>query len=77
VTPLAPADLRFVRRLRRDMAERGRTAEDVVEQYLDTVRPMHQEFVGDAAQYAELVVDGEENLKLSVDVVIQLLSESI
>jgi len=69
-----PDDLRFVRRLRRDMAERGRTAEDVVAQYLDTVRPMHREFVADATQHADLVVDGEGVLKSSVDAVIQLLN---
>src|SRR5580765_5103484 len=38
------ADIRFIRRLRRDVRERGRTVESVVEQYLSTVRPMHNEF---------------------------------
>ena len=40
-----PDDIRFIRRLRRDIAERGRTAESVIEQYLATVRPMHMQFV--------------------------------
>src|SRR5262245_42025982 len=39
------ADVRFIRRLERDVAERGRTRESVVEQYLNTVRPMHEQFV--------------------------------
>src|ERR1041384_2627858 len=41
-----PDDIRFIRRLRRDVAERGRTVESVIEQYLATVRPMHTQFVG-------------------------------
>ena len=40
-----PDDVRFIRRLRRDIAERGRTVETVIEQYLGTVRPMHMQFV--------------------------------
>ncbi len=40
-----PDDIRFIRRLSRDVAERGRTAESVIEQYLATVRPMHMQFV--------------------------------
>jgi uridine kinase len=39
------ADIRFIRRLQRDIIERGRTTESVVQQYLNTVRPMHMEFV--------------------------------
>ena len=40
-----PDDIRFIRRLRRDVAERGRTVESVIEQYVETVRPMHMQFV--------------------------------
>ncbi|HEY7784749.1 MAG TPA: uridine kinase, partial [Pyrinomonadaceae bacterium] len=40
-----PDDIRFIRRLRRDLAERGRTLESVIEQYIGTVRPMHMQFV--------------------------------
>jgi len=50
------ADLRFIRRLRRDLAERGRTAESVVRQYLATVRPMHLEFVEPSKRYADIIV---------------------
>ncbi len=53
-----PPDMRFLRRLRRDVAERGRTVESVCSQYLDTVRPMHEEFVEPAKEVADLVVSG-------------------
>lgn len=54
-----PADLRFIRRLRRDVAERGRTMESVTQQYLDHVRPMHEQFVEPARRYADCSVSGE------------------
>jgi len=68
-----PDDVRFIRRLVRDMAERSRTAISVVDQYLATVRPMHREFVAAGSGYADLVVDGEQDLQQGVDDVIQLL----
>ncbi|HIE52836.1 MAG TPA: uridine kinase [Armatimonadetes bacterium] len=55
----APADLRFLRRLQRDLAERGRTVESVIAQYLATVRPMHEQFVEPSRQYADLVLPGD------------------
>jgi uridine kinase len=50
------ADLRFIRRLQRDLAERGRTIESVVQQYLATVRPMHLEFVEPSKRYADVII---------------------
>jgi uridine kinase len=50
------ADIRFIRRLRRDVAERGRTVESVIDQYLNTVRLMHLEFVEPAKRYADLII---------------------
>ncbi len=50
------ADLRFIRRLQRDIAERGRTMESVVTQYLETVRPMHLEFVEPSKRYADVII---------------------
>jgi uridine kinase len=47
------SDIRFIRRLQRDIAERGRTMESVIRQYLATVRPMHQEFVEPSKRYAD------------------------
>ena len=52
----ADADTRFIRRLRRDVAERGRTMESVIEQYLNTVKPMHLEFVEPSKRYADIII---------------------
>ena len=49
-------DIRFIRRLRRDIAERGRTLEAVIDQYLNTVRPMHLEFVEPSKRYADVII---------------------
>jgi len=51
-----PADVRFIRRLKRDIAERGRTVESVIEQYLTTVRPMHEAFVEPSKMYADVII---------------------
>lgn len=50
------ADIRFIRRLRRDIEERGRTTESVIQQYLQTVRPMHLEFVEPSKRYAHVII---------------------
>ncbi len=56
------ADLRLIRRIRRDIAERGRTFESVVTQYEATVRPMHLEFVEPSKRYADIIIpEGGEN----------------
>ena len=50
------SDLRFIRRLQRDIAERGRTTESVVKQYMATVRPMHLDFVEPSKRYADVII---------------------
>ena len=50
------ADLRFIRRLERDISERGRTTASVIKQYLSTVRPMHLEFVEPSKRYADIII---------------------
>ena len=54
----APDDIRLARRVRRDAVERGRTAESVLDQYLATVRPMHEQFVAPSRALADLELDG-------------------
>ena len=49
-------DIRFIRRLQRDIAERGRTMDSVIRQYMGTVRPMHQEFVEPSKRYADVII---------------------
>jgi len=50
------SDIRFIRRLQRDIAERGRTTDSVIHQYLTTVRPMHLEFVEPSKRYADVII---------------------
>lgn len=58
------ADLRFIRRLQRDVLERDRSVDQVIEQYLETVRPMHMEFVEPSKRYADVIIPrGGQNLK--------------
>jgi uridine kinase len=64
------ADLRLIRRLGRDMAERGRTVQDVLRQYLETVRPMHLEFVEPSKRHADIIIpEGGEN-RVALEMVI-------
>lgn len=64
-----PDDIRFIRRLHRDLAERGRTVESVIEQYLATVRPMHMQFVEPSKRHADVIIpEGGHNL-VSVDLI--------
>jgi uridine kinase len=51
-----PADIRFIRRLQRDIQERGRTVESVIRQYETTVRPMHLEFVEPSKRHADVII---------------------
>jgi uridine kinase len=64
-----PDDIRFIRRLRRDIDERGRTLESVIEQYVATVRPMHMQFVEPSRRYADVIIpEGGHNL-VSIDLI--------
>ena len=64
-----PADIRYIRRLTRDIKERGRTMESVVNQYLTTVRPMHEQFVEPSKYFADIIVpEGGQN-KAAVDLI--------
>ena len=64
------ADLRILRRIKRDLAERGRDLESVVEQYLKTVRPMHLEFVEPSKRYADLIIPNSGRNTVAVDMMI-------
>jgi uridine kinase len=64
------ADLRLIRRLGRDMTERGRSVQDVLRQYLGTVRPMHLEFVEPSKRWADVIIpEGGEN-RVALEMVI-------
>lgn len=65
----ADADLRFIRRLQRDIAERRRTMESVISQYLSTVRPMHLEFVESSKRYADVIIPKGGYNTIAIDMV--------
>jgi len=57
----APPDIRFIRRLKRDLMERGRCLESVITQYLDSVRPMHYAYIEPTKEYADIAVHDAES----------------
>ncbi|HET9582042.1 MAG TPA: uridine kinase [Gemmatimonadota bacterium] len=64
-----PPDIRLLRRFRRDIRERGRTFESVGEQYVSTVRPMHEEFVEPSKRFADVIIpEGGEN-EIAIDMI--------
>jgi uridine kinase len=71
------ADLRFIRRLTRDIRERGRTVESVIHQYLTTVRPMHMEFVELSKRHADVIIPEGGNNEVGIDLVIQKIRSLI
>jgi uridine kinase len=64
------ADVRFIRRLERDIAERGRTTGSVIQQYLATVRPMHLEFVEPSKRYADLIIPEGGFNQIAIDIIV-------
>ena len=64
------SDLRFIRRLERDIAERGRTTESVIKQYQATVRPMHMEFVEPSKRYADVIIPEGGHNTAALDMVV-------
>jgi uridine kinase len=66
----ADADVRILRRLQRDIHERGRTFESVQRQYLGSVRPMHLEFVEPSKRYADLIIPGGAQNEVALEAVV-------
>ncbi|MDO5640473.1 MAG: uridine kinase [Neisseria sp.] len=64
------ADLRFIRRMQRDAIERGRSMESVVAQYINQVRPMHNQFVEPTKRHANIIIPFDEQNGVAVDVLI-------
>ena len=64
------ADIRLVRRVRRDIAERGRPLEEILEQYLTTVRPMHLQFVEPSKRYADIIVPRGGHNPVAIEMIV-------
>jgi uridine kinase len=67
------ADTRFIRRLRRDVADRGRTMDSVIEQYQSTVKPMHLEFVEPSKRYADVILPQGGHNTVAVELLLTLI----
>ncbi len=66
----ADADVRVIRRLRRDMGQRGRPFEEILEQYLTTVRPMHQQFVEPSKRHADVIVPRGGHNAVAIEMIV-------
>jgi uridine kinase len=67
------ADTRFIRRLERDVAERGRTMQAVIDQYVTTVKPMHLEFVEPSKRYADIIIPQGGHNAVAIDMLLTLI----
>jgi uridine kinase len=71
----ADADVRFIRRLRRDLVERGRSVDSIIRQYEESVRPMHMQFVEPSKRYADLIIPEGGHNRVAIDLVRTKISE--
>jgi uridine kinase len=70
-------DLRFIRRLQRDIAERGRTVDGVITQYLESVRPMHRDFVEPSKRWADVIIPEGGFNTVALDMVISRIQQTV
>lgn len=70
-------DIRFIRRLKRDIKERGRSMENVIEQYLTTVKPMHDSFIAPTKRYADIIIPNDINHDVATQVLVAKIKEII
>lgn len=63
-------DLRFIRRLERDIKERGRTVDHVIHQYLNTVKPMYHRFIEPTKRYADVIIPNDTKHDVAVDIIV-------
>ncbi len=65
----ADADVRFIRRLRRDLVERGRSVDSIIRQYEESVRPMHEQFVEPSKRWADVIIPEGGHNQVAIDLV--------
>ncbi len=73
----APADVRFIRRLTRDVTERGRNMQSVINQYLSTVKPMHEQFVEPSKAKADLIIPQGGHNQIAIDMIIDGIKKKL
>ena len=73
----ADSDERLIRRLKRDMAERGRDIEEVLSRYQQTLKPMHEQFIEPMKEYADLIIPNNKYNTVAVDIVRTIINENL
>ena len=73
----ADADIRLIRRIRRDMAKRGRPLPEILDQYLSTVQPMHLEFVEPSKRYADVIVPRGGNNPVAIEMIVAKIARRL
>jgi len=73
----AEADIRLIRRLRRDMRTRGRPLNEIIEQYLSTVQPMHLQFVEPSKRYADIIVPRGGHNEIAIEMIVAKISRRL
>lgn len=73
----ADADERLIRRVRRDIKERGRDIDEVLSRYQDTLKPMHQQFIEPTKNYADIIIPNDRYNTVAVDIVKTVISERL
>jgi uridine kinase len=73
----ADADERLIRRLRRDIKERGRDLDEVLSRYQDTLKPMHQQFIEPTKNYADIIIPNDKYNTVAIDIVKTVINQKI
>ncbi len=73
----ADSDERLIRRLKRDIAERGRNLEEVLERYQTTLKPMHQQFIEPMKEYADIIIPNNKYNTVAIDIVKTIINERL
>ena len=73
----ADADERLIRRLRRDIKERGRDLDEVLNRYQDTLKPMHQQFIEPTKNYADIIIPNDKYNTVAIDIVKTVINQKL
>ena len=73
----ADADERLIRRIRRDIVERGRTVEDVLSKYQSTLKPMHEQFIEPTKTYADIIIPNDKRNETAIEVIKSVINNTI
>ncbi|WP_428225285.1 uridine kinase [Flavobacterium sp.] len=73
----ADSDERLIRRLKRDIAERGRDMEEVLNRYQDTLKPMHEQFIEPTKAFADIIIPNDKHNTVAIDVVRAVINQRI